>query len=120
LNKKFELIKRIANTEYSSIVKYSFRLNYKLRIILIDESFIDVNISSTLKEKFGFHWETKNKFNDIYRFDNFPDVKWNYLKSFPFHFHFKQQDYVIEPPFPKELAAGFRGFMDFVKTQISP
>ena len=118
MNKDLEVIKRIAETEYSSIVEYSFVIDYKLRIILIDKSFIDINISTKLKDKFGFHWETKNSLNEIYRFDNFPDPKWSYLETFPFHFHFKFQDNVIVPPFSSELISGFRGFMNFVKDLI--
>jgi len=119
LNKNLQAIKHIADGEYSSVVEYSFILDYKIRIILVDKSFIDVNISTKLKDKFGIHWETKNKFNDIYRYDNFPDIKWRQLASFPFHFHFKEQNNVIEPPFSKDLFMGFRGFMDFVKNQLS-
>ncbi len=94
MNKNLEVIKHIAEVEYSSMVEYSFIIIYKLRIILKDKSFIDVNISTKLKDKFGFHWETKNSLNEIYRFDNFPDPKWANLKSFPFHFHFKIQENV--------------------------
>ncbi len=92
MNKNLESIKLIAETEFASIVEYSFILDYKLRIILIDKSFVDINVSTKLKNKFGFH--------------------------LPFHFHYKIQDNVIAPPFPKELLPGFRGFMDFVKNQI--
>lgn len=73
-----------------------------------------------LKDKFGFHWETKNEFNEIYRYDNFPDIKWSGLKTFPFHFHFRGQNNVIEPAFSRDLLNGFRGFMDFVKDIIQP
>lgn len=118
MNKDLIAIKIIAEAEYSSIVLYSFILDYKLRIILMDKSFIDVNVSNKLKNKFGFHWETKNKLNEIYRYDNFPDINWRHLKSFPYHFHFQEQNNVIEPTFPKDLLNGFRGFMDFVKNLI--
>ncbi len=118
MNKNLEAIKLIAETEYSSIVEYSFFLDYKLRIILVDKSFVDINVSTKLKDKFGFHWETKNKLNEIYRYDNFPDPKWSNLESFPFHFHFKIQDNVIASPFSRELFPGFRGFMNFAKDII--
>ncbi len=120
MNKSLEDIKLIAESEYSSIVEYAFILDYKLRIILINKSFIDVNISVKLENKFGFHWETKNEFKEIFRYDNFPDPQWSNLKSFPFHFHFKTQNNVIEPNFPKDLINGFRGFMDFVKREVIP
>jgi len=46
LNKNLQAIKHIADGEYSPVVEYSFFLDYKLRIILVDKSFIDVNIST--------------------------------------------------------------------------
>lgn len=120
MNKNLESIKLIAESEYSTIVEYAFNLDYKLRLILIDKSFIDVNVSVKLENKFGFHWETKNKLNEIFRYDNFPDIKWSQLKSFPYHFHFKEQNNVIEPPFDKDLLKGFKEFMNFVKKEILP
>lgn len=54
MNKNLQAIKHIADGEYSSVVEYSFILDYKLRIILVDKSFIDVNISTKLKDKFEF------------------------------------------------------------------
>jgi hypothetical protein len=95
-------------------------MGYKLRIILSDKSFIDVNISSKLNDKFGFHWETKNTLNEIYRIDNFPDIKWSHLQSFPFHFHVKEQNNVVEYPFSKDIITAFREFMDFVKDKLLP
>ena len=42
-------LKRIAEVEFFDIVKESFMITCKLRIILIDNSFIDVNLSIFLK-----------------------------------------------------------------------
>jgi len=38
-------LKRIAEVEFPDIVKEVFSISYKIRIILIDNSFIDVNLS---------------------------------------------------------------------------
>ena len=49
-------LKKIAEIEYAGIVKNTLILDYKLRIILVNNSFIDINLSRKLPEKFGFHW----------------------------------------------------------------
>lgn len=48
-------IKRIAEVEFADIVKETFRIDYKLRIVLINDSFVDVCLSQRLPDRFGFH-----------------------------------------------------------------
>lgn len=111
-------LKRIAEVEFADIVKSTHKIDYKLRILLIDNSFIDVYLSRTLPDKFGFHWETMDSAGTIYRYDNFPDMNWNYLSTYPCHFHNGSQSSVEASPFPFEPVSGFRAFMDFVKNKV--
>ena len=69
-------LKRVAEVEFSDIVKETFPITYKLRIILTDNSFLDVNLSKRLPNKFGFHWECRDAAGTIFRYDNFPDKSW--------------------------------------------
>ncbi|MEW6558439.1 MAG: hypothetical protein AB1349_14000, partial [Elusimicrobiota bacterium] len=62
-------IQKITEIEFSHMIKSTFLMNYKLRIILLNDSFIDVNLSKALPDKFGFHWETMDKDGKIYRYD---------------------------------------------------
>ena len=114
-----EKLKRIAEIDFSEIVKSSFILNFKLRIILFDNSYVDVNISSKIPDKFGFHWETRNKENHIYRYDNFPDINWKDVNTFPYHFHEQSQENVVNSPFPTEIIPAFYSFMNFIKERIN-
>jgi len=110
-------IRRIAEVEFVDVVKNTFFVNYKLRIILIDNSFIDVNLSRTISHKFGFHWERPD--NSIYRYDNFPDNNWKYVSTYPYHFHKGTQDNVVPASFSLTIDQGFRDFMKFVKIEIN-
>ena len=47
-------IKRIAEIEFADIVKSLYLIDSKLRIILINDSFIDIYLSQKLPDKFGF------------------------------------------------------------------
>lgn len=80
-------LRRIAEVEFASIVKDTIRLDFKLRAILLDNSFVDIFLSERLPNKFGFHWERMDKAGTIYRYDNVPDQRWKNLATFPFHFH---------------------------------
>jgi hypothetical protein len=53
-----EDIKRIAEIEFSDMVICTYLIDYKLRIVLNNNSFVDVSLSKRLTDKFGFHWET--------------------------------------------------------------
>ena len=113
---KLSILKKIADIEFRNIVRHSFILDYKLRIILIDGSFIDIHVSQKLKNRFSFHWECKDE--KIFRYDNFPDKKARKVKTFPYHFHYKKQDDILENPFPEDLENGFREFLRFVEKQM--
>lgn len=112
-------LKKIAEIEYAGIVKNTLILDYKLRIILIDNSFIDINLSQKLPKKFGFHWERMDKAGTIFRYDNFPDKNWENLSSYPCHFHKGSQDAVEISPFPPSILEGFRAFMGFVLGKVN-
>ncbi len=50
-------LRRIAEVEFADIVRDTLIIDHKLRIFLGDESFMDVNLSQRLPDKFGHHWE---------------------------------------------------------------
>ena len=109
----------IAEVEFGEILKSLFFVDYKMRLVLIDDSFIDVIISQKLHDKFSFHWETKDTAGTIYRYDNFPDINWKNVSTFPYHFHNGRQNNVVASPFPTDIIDGFRSFMNFVKERIN-
>ena len=111
-------LERIAGVEFSDIVKDLIRSGYKLRIILIDGSFIDVNLSRKVKDRFGFHWECRLPEGTIVRYDNFPDKQCRSLPTFPCHFHNGSQGRIEPSPFPKDIVEGFRAFLEFVRGRV--
>jgi hypothetical protein len=111
-------IKRIAKVEFADIVKDIFYVDYKLRIVLINDSFLDVYLSQKLPDRFGFHWECKDEAGSFYRYDNVPDKRWKSTSTFPFHFHEGAQDSVSPSPFPLTTIDGFRAFMEFIRNKM--
>lgn len=120
---KFTIFARIAEIEFSEIVISSQDLDSKLRIYLIDKSFIDFFYSTKTKtQRFAIHWERQHADATIYRIDNTPDKKWRKVKSFPIHFHSREHSHVIDPPFNLkknfELEDLLRSFLVFTRTII--
>ena len=82
-----EDIKRIAEVEFSDIIKSTQRIDYKLRITLTNNSFIDVSLSQKLPDKFGFHWECMDAKGSIIGMIISLIKKWQTVTTFPHHFH---------------------------------
>lgn len=113
-----EDIKRIAEIEFSDIVNSTSHIDFKLRIILVNNSFMDVYLSQRLPERFGFHWECMDESKTFYRYDNFPDKNWHSVATFPYHFHNGSQNSVDASPFPITPIEGFRAFMEFIRSKL--
>lgn len=110
-------LKRIAEIEFSDIVEDAAKIGAKLRVLLIDDSFIDIWLSQKLENRFGFHWEQR-KTGFSYRYDNFPNTQWVNISTYPFHFHDGSQNNVVNSSrFERDILEGFRGFMMWVKEQ---
>ena len=115
MNPSFESLARIAEIEFSEIVSDSAPMGGgKLRLFLKDTSYIDVWLSQTLQDRFGFHWERRHLDGTVYRYDNFPDTEWRAVSTYPRHFHNGSQDVVESAPFSSDLTEGFRNFLRFV------
>lgn len=113
-----DLLRRIAEVEFTSIVDQTSLLGTKLRILLRDTSYVDVWVSRKLQGRFGFLWERRHLDGQVFRYDNFPDVQWASVPTFPYHFHDGTQNNVVASPFPTSLEDGFRAFMTFVQQRI--
>jgi len=114
-----DLLRRIAEVEFATIVVQTSVLGSKLRVLLTDTSYVDVWASRKLSRRFGFHWERRHLDGRIYRYDNFPDTNWSGVSTFPFHFHDGDQNTVVAAPFAPTLEQGFREFMAFVQQRMN-
>ena len=111
-----ETIREIIEDQFLDIVEDILEPSgEKLRVVLKDGSFIDLRISQTVKNRFDFHWERRHIDKNIFHYDNFPDIHFKKLKSFPFHFHYKRENKIVESKFRKTLPGGFVDFMNFVR-----
>lgn len=118
MRETLHIFKRITEIEFSEIVQFTIFFPTKLRIQIIDNSFIDVHISKKIPLYFAFHWERRHIDKTVFRYDNFPDPKWKNISTFPKHFHYKNEDNIIVPDFATDIEQGFHDFMRFVHKYI--
>lgn len=106
----YDRLREIALTEFDDIVVRAEILRLptadplKLRLNLLDDSFLDVYISVT--GRYSYHWERRHiDKGDMYRHDNAPHKAWRRLATSPKHFHDGDEDNVVEShlsPVPEE------------------
>ncbi len=108
---KSELVPIIIVNKFSDIVMDAELYADRVRLILIDGSWIEVRYP--VEDKFSFHWQRGDK---IYRIDTAPHHKG--MRSFPRHIHFGSEDNVIEDDVSEENVSpeeNFKRFMEWVK-----
>ncbi len=80
---------KIVNDEFSDIVVNAELYPDKIRLCLIDDSWIDVRYP--IEDKFSFHWQRGEK---IYRIDTAPHHR--NIKTYPRHIHLGSEDNIVE------------------------
>jgi len=118
----YRKLKEIADNEYGDIIKedeiifsYAGRAR-KLRLRLIDNTFIDIWYS--IEGEYSFHWEQRNVRDVIYRHDNAPHNKWNYIYTFPKHCHDGSQENVIDSHLSDVPEQALREFLNIVRMRL--
>lgn len=106
-----EELARVAEIEFSDMVEHTETIGAKLRVVLIEDGFVDVWLSRKLGGRFVFHWEQESTALS-YRYDNFPNTQWKHVSTYPFHF-------TDSSHFEKDITDGFRGFTIWVRSKIS-
>ena len=112
-------LKEIALTEFpdivisSSITKGPLNTPKSLRIFLIDNSFLEIWLSS---EKYSYHWQKRD--GKIYRHDNAPHPRHKHLKTFPKHFHDGSEEKVKESNISNNPEQAVREFLAFIREKL--
>ena len=113
------LLKSILEVEYSDIiVQINLTQINEARLILIDDSFIEIWYSLELQNRFSIHWERKYIDGTIYRHDNIPHKKWINVTTFPQHFHNGSEESVEESSIHENIEIGVLQFLKFVRDKI--
>lgn len=105
---------KIAQKEFSGIVKSIEIFDDRIKLIFIDESYMEVRYPQ--EDKYSFHWQ---RGSEVYRIDTAPHHR--QVTTFPRHIHSGSEDNVIEDNVtslsntPEE---NFRRVLNWVKSMI--
>lgn len=117
-NKIYSHLKEIALSDFADIVEGTVVIEGKLRILLKDESFVDVWLSVKKKGVYAYHWERKNIDGTIYRYNNLPDKEAKKLQTYPKHFHNKTEENVVESDLSNNPEEAIRVVLEFARRII--
>ena len=113
-----DILKEIAEIEFSDIVVEVLTDLNTMRIIFTDESYCDIWFSLKLEGRFSFHWERTFLDGTIYRHDNAPHLRWKGIMTFPKHFHNSSENCVEESCLPEDTSAAIRYFLSFISDKM--
>jgi len=88
----------------------------KLRLNVIDGSFIDVFYSA--RGRYSFHWERREINGTFYRYDNAPHPRWKDIKTFPRHFHDGSEENCKESYLSDDPIAAMEEILKFMKSKL--
>jgi hypothetical protein len=118
------VLQQISLREFSDIVlgarviQLSTGDPHKLRIDIIDGSFLDLFLSAT--GRYSYHWERRLiPANDLYRHDNAPHRRWRHLATFPKHFHEGSEEHVVESYISDRPREALREMLEYVRRNLS-
>jgi len=112
-----ELVK-IAEDEFFDVVLYSQIIAGKLRLHIVDGSYLDVWFSVKIKGRFAYHWERRMIDGSVYRYDNRPHENLKHMKSYPKHFHDGSDEDIKEGEFGEDPNEVLRAFLQLVSVKI--
>ena len=119
----YKTLQIIAQREFADIVVSAEVLTLptndplKLRLDISDGSLLDVYLS--VSGRYFYHWERRlTPSNDIYRHDNAPHAKWQYVATFPKHFHDGAESNVVASTINDTPAEALRAFLTFVRHKL--
>ncbi|MCX6649749.1 MAG: DUF6516 family protein [Candidatus Bathyarchaeota archaeon] len=86
----------------------------KLRLLLVDDTFLDVWLSPS--GRYSYHWERRGVNGTIYRYDNAPHKRGG-KRAFP-HFHDGSEENVAERRLVEDPLMAFESILGVVRTKI--
>jgi len=106
---------QIAEIEFADVVMGSDIIEGKLRLYIIDESFLDTWFSRQILGRYAYHWERRHVDGYVFRWDNAKHEVWKSLKTFPHHFHDGLDNIVHESLLPEIPDKALRYVLTYVR-----
>ncbi len=88
----------------------------KVRVIMVDESFLDIYWSPT--GRYSLHYERRHINGRLYRHDNAPHPSHSHVRTFPKHYHDSSEDNVVESYLSDEPVKAVEEFLRTIREII--
>lgn len=117
----YDSLAKVALVNYPDIVAGSayvggtFASPNKLRLSLIDSSFLDIWLSAD--GDYAYHWEQRRQSGRMYRWDNAPHYPT--ISTFPAHFHDSDESKVIESRLSGDPEQALLEILGFIRQQLA-
>ena len=116
----YEHLRQVAREEFGDIVVSTDIETLptgdprKLRLHMVDGSFVDVFVSLT--GRYSYHWQRLDTAGGaLYRHDNAPHVSWRNVSTYPRHFHDGTEENVVASHLSSDPPTALREFCRFVR-----
>ncbi|RLI09740.1 hypothetical protein DRO33_06400, partial [Candidatus Bathyarchaeota archaeon] len=103
---------------YPDVIVTAEFMEEKLRLHIIDGSFLDVWFSEAIPGRWAYHWERRHIDGTIYRHDNRPHRSLRHLRTYPKHFHAGSDERVEESYLSDEPEQALRQFLSFIRDKL--
>lgn len=116
----YQALADVALSEFKTIVKSSQMVGgspadpNKMRLILKDESFLDIWLSED--NDYAYHWEHRRQSGKIYRWDNAPHHP--EAATFPAHFHDGDESMVTGSALSSDPFSALRDVLQFIQKRL--
>ncbi|ACB07441.1 toxin-antitoxin system TumE family protein [Candidatus Korarchaeum cryptofilum] len=109
---------KVIKEEYPDVALSIDLRDDRLRVYLVDNSFLDIWFSRRIPGKYSFHWERRNVNGTVYRWDNAAHRSVTGINTFPHHFHESSQ-LNVKPFKPEsEWEDTLRDILNFIRDKI--
>jgi hypothetical protein len=111
-------IRGLVEREFPALVTDTEIIDNKIRVFLVDGSYIDFWWSTQIPGRYSYHWERRHIDGTVYRHDNMPHARWTHIKTFPKHFHNGSDDKANESRINDDPVAAVKEFLEFVNGKL--
>lgn len=112
------MVRKVAAEQFSDVIVFAERLYGKLRMHVIDGSYVDVWFSRKIPGRYAYHWERRHIDGSIYRHNNRPHEHLKNMKSFPKHLHNGSEDDVKDSTINDNPVEAVREFLSFIRSRL--
>lgn len=91
----------------------------KIRVHIVDGSYLDVWLSRKILGRYAYHWERRHIDGSIYRYDNRPHESLKLMKTYPRHFHDSSERNVKESRISDDPEEAVREVLELVRRRVS-